>query len=48
MGKMGCYTSCVRLSREVPMIVDIYAYYFPKAYNDILMRIGGRRPRSRL
>jgi hypothetical protein len=48
MGKMGCYTSCVRLSREVLMIVDIHAHYFPKAYNDILMRIGGRRPRSRL
>ena len=24
------------------MIVDIHAHYFPKAYNDILMRIGGR------
>jgi 6-methylsalicylate decarboxylase len=24
------------------MIVDIHAHYFPKAYNDILMRIGGK------
>ena len=24
------------------MIVDVHAHYFPKAYNDILMRIGGR------
>ena len=24
------------------MIVDIHAHYFPKAYNDILLRIGGR------
>jgi predicted TIM-barrel fold metal-dependent hydrolase len=24
------------------MIVDIHAHYFPKSYNDILMRIGGR------
>jgi predicted TIM-barrel fold metal-dependent hydrolase len=24
------------------MIVDIHAHYFPKAYNDTLMRIGGR------
>jgi predicted TIM-barrel fold metal-dependent hydrolase len=24
------------------MIVDIHAHYFPKAYNDLLMRIGGR------
>jgi predicted TIM-barrel fold metal-dependent hydrolase len=34
------------------MIVDIHAHYFPKAYNDILLRIGGRslpeaaRPRT--
>ena len=31
-----------RLSREVPMIIDVHAHYFPKAYNDMLMRIGGR------
>jgi predicted TIM-barrel fold metal-dependent hydrolase len=24
------------------MIVDIHAHYFPKEYNDILLRIGGR------
>jgi 6-methylsalicylate decarboxylase len=24
------------------MIVDVHAHYFPKAYNDILLRIGGR------
>src|SRR5881628_3772282 len=24
------------------MIVDIHAHYFPKAYNDLLLRIGGR------
>jgi predicted TIM-barrel fold metal-dependent hydrolase len=24
------------------MIVDIHAHYFPKAYNDVLLRIGGR------
>jgi len=24
------------------MIVDIHAHYFPKAYNDALLRIGGR------
>src|SRR5262245_63073640 len=24
------------------MIVDIHAHYFPKAYNDTLLRIGGR------
>jgi hypothetical protein len=24
------------------MIVDIHAHYFPKAYTDLLMRIGGR------
>jgi 6-methylsalicylate decarboxylase len=24
------------------MIVDIHAHYFPKAYNDLLVRIGGR------
>ena len=24
------------------MIVDIHAHYFPKAYNEILMRIGGK------
>ena len=24
------------------MIVDIHAHYFPKAYNDMLLRIGGR------
>jgi len=32
------------------MIVDIHAHYFPKEYNDMLLRIGGRslrRPRDR-
>jgi predicted TIM-barrel fold metal-dependent hydrolase len=24
------------------MIIDVHAHYFPKAYNDMLMRIGGR------
>jgi hypothetical protein len=24
------------------MIVDIHAHYFPAAYNDALLRIGGR------
>ena len=24
------------------MIVDVHAHYFPKAYNDVLLRIGGR------
>ena len=24
------------------MIVDIHAHYFPKEYNDLLLRIGGR------
>src|SRR5438477_12658308 len=24
------------------MIVDVHAHYFPKAYNDLLVRIGGR------
>jgi hypothetical protein len=24
------------------MIVDIHAHYFPKAYNEMLLRIGGR------
>src|SRR2546422_2349755 len=33
---------CARLPREVPMIVDVHAHYFPKEYTDILMRIGGR------
>jgi 6-methylsalicylate decarboxylase len=28
--------------RDEPMIVDIHAHYFPKAYNDLLLRIGGR------
>ena len=28
--------------RKILMIVDIHAHYFPQAYNDILMRIGGR------
>ena len=34
------------------MIVDIHAHYFPQAYTDLLMRIGGRslpeaaRPRT--
>jgi 6-methylsalicylate decarboxylase len=34
------------------MIVDVHAHYFPKAYNDVLLRIGGRslpeaaRPRT--
>src|SRR4029453_16914649 len=43
---------CARLSREVPMIVDVHAHYFPQAYTDLLMRIGGRslpeaaRPRT--
>ena len=38
--------------RELLMIVDIHAHYFPPAYNDLLMRIGGRslpeaaRPRT--
>lgn len=27
---------------EVFMIVDVHAHYFPKAYNDMLLRIGGR------
>ena len=42
----------VRLSREIPMIVDIHAHYFPQEYTDLLMRIGGRslpeaaRPRT--
>jgi hypothetical protein len=40
------------LFREVPMIVDVHAHYFPKAYTDLLLRIGGRslpeaaRPRT--
>src|SRR3989442_7501977 len=34
---------CARLSREVPMIVDVHAHYFPQEYTDLLMRIGGRR-----
>src|SRR5712691_1817411 len=38
---------CVRLSREVSMIVDIHAHYFPQEYNDLLLRIGGRsRPEA--
>src|SRR6266705_3762259 len=43
---------CACFSREVPMIVDVHAHYFPPAYTDILMRIGGRslpeaaRPRT--
>jgi hypothetical protein len=24
------------------MIVDVHAHYFPKAYTDLLLRIGGR------
>ena len=24
------------------MIVDIHAHYFPKEYNDLLVRIGGK------
>ena len=24
------------------MIVDVHAHYFPKEYNDLLLRIGGR------
>jgi predicted TIM-barrel fold metal-dependent hydrolase len=45
-------TRGARLCREVPMIVDVHAHYFPKAYNDLLLRIGGRslpeaaRPRT--
>src|SRR5262249_57487876 len=30
--------------QEGSMIVDIHAHYFPKAYNDKLLQIGGRRP----
>jgi predicted TIM-barrel fold metal-dependent hydrolase len=39
-------------SGEILMIVDIHAHYFPKEYNDLLLRIGGRslpeaaRPRT--
>src|SRR6185503_16457366 len=29
-------------ARESRMIVDIHAHYFPKAYNALLMRIGGK------
>src|SRR5262245_57207980 len=38
--------------REVSMIVDVHAHYFPQEYTDLLMRIGGRslpeaaRPRT--
>jgi predicted TIM-barrel fold metal-dependent hydrolase len=35
-------TCAARLSREIPMIVDIHAHYFPQEYTDLLMRIGGR------
>src|SRR5215510_3592886 len=35
-------TCAVHLSREIPMIVDIHAHYFPREYTDLLMRIGGR------
>jgi len=40
------------MSAEGPMIIDVHAHYFPKAYNDLLLRIGGRslpeaaRPRT--
>src|SRR5262249_32562044 len=27
---------------RLPMIVDVHAHYFPKAYNELLVRIGGR------
>src|SRR5207244_8047870 len=29
-------------AKESLMIVDIHAHYFPKEYNDLLLRIGGR------
>src|SRR5262245_34641447 len=41
-----------RLHGHLAMIVDIHAHYFPKVYNDALLRIGGRslpeaaRPRT--
>src|SRR5262249_40263905 len=34
-------THTARLSREVVMIVDVHAHYFPKEYTDLLMHIGG-------
>jgi 6-methylsalicylate decarboxylase len=42
IGLIIALTRWARLSREVSMIVDIHAHYFPKSYTDLLLRIGGR------